>query len=402
MRKQNKQRCKACLLPYAGTRDACPHCGYRTDDGYTQSCPDALPLCSILEDLRFGRLIDAEKDGFVYVGLEMRTNKRVRIREFYPHGYVRRDPEGRMVSAEPRYTEIIRQKMAAFCAEGRHCTVGNGTVYRCDRLLRKWLKRRSTLLPTENIALRTIIGARPYQEDAADFRVFADGMFAVLCDGMGGLNGGAVASGECLRMFMELAETVRLCDEGVLVELLRQQVLAADRYVAALQDREGNRLRPGTTFVCAVVREDRLYFVSVGDSHLYRIRGDEIQLLTEEHNYFAELLKEVQAGERSLAEAEADPKKDALTSYIGIGDIARIHAPDHPEALREGNLVLICSDGLYRTLGEEEIVRIAADSAPAAVLADALIRHVEAYRLPGQDNTTCIVYRHVQSKGKRK
>ena len=126
MRKQNKTRCKACLLLYPEERNACPYCGYRADDGYAQPCPEALPLCFLLENLRIGRVIAAEKDGFSYIGLEMRTNKRVRIQEFFPHGYVRRDSVGQMEMAEEAYAERIQQRQAAFCAQGRHFVYGNG------------------------------------------------------------------------------------------------------------------------------------------------------------------------------------------------------------------------------------------------------------------------------------
>lgn len=399
MRKQNKIRCKACLLPYPRERSACPHCGYRADDGYTQPCPEALPLCFLLENLRIGRVIAAEKDGFSYIGLEMRTNKRVRIQEFFPHGYVRRDSVGQMEMAEEAYAERIQQRQAVFCAQGRHFVYGNGTVYRYGRLFRK--RMQPSVVQSENIALRTDIGARRYQEDAADFRLSNDGVFAVLCDGMGGLRGGDVASGECLRLFLEIADAACLCDEEILTELLRRRAVEADRYIASLRDQTGSRLRAGTTLVCAVIREECLYFVSVGDSHLYRIRDNAIELLTEEHNYFAELCKEVQAGERTLAEAQNDPKRDALTSYIGIGNITKLHVPDSPVFLREGELLLVCSDGLYRTLDAEEILSITTDNAPVAALADALMRRVRAYRLPKQDNTTFLLYRYVPSKGKK-
>ena len=210
-----------------------------------------------------------------------------------------------------------------------------------------------------------------------------------------------MASGECLRLFLEIADAACLCDEEILTELLRRRAVEADRYIASLRDQAGSRLRAGTTLVCAVIREARLYFVSVGDSHLYRIRDNAIELLTEEHNYFAELCKEVEAGERTLAEAQNDPKRDALTSYIGIGNITKLHVPDSPVSLREGELLLVCSDGLYRTLDAEEILSITTDNAPVAALADALMRRVRAYRLPKQDNTTFLLYRYVPSKGKK-
>lgn len=217
---------------------------------------------------------------------------------------------------------------------------------------------------------------------------------------MGGINGGEIASGECVRLMIEAADTVMYCDESIIPNVLKTRSEEADRYISSLQDMEGNRLKCGTTLLCVVVRNNNLYFVSVGDSHIYLVHNNAIQLLTEEHNYFADLMEQVKNGEMDYEDAVNHPKREALTSYVGKGGISKINIITSPVTLCDGDSVLLCSDGLYRAIDDEEMLFIINNEKSAQFASDRLIDTVEKYNFPSQDNTTLILYKHRLKKEK--
>lgn len=394
----------------------CPFCGYRPDCGFAQLYRDALPLGSVVGELQLGRAVSTDRNSITYIGIDSR-GRRILVREHFPRGYVRRAADGRVMAEDPFYVPVIEQSGLEFLrsAHRRQIVAENGTVYSYRRLRRK--------LPQLEIdggecsaGLRSIIGSRKNQEDSAEFRGFTEGFFAVLCDGMGGISGGEIASSECVRIMFEEADNLRYCDEGVLPAVLRRLVQKANSCVSSLKAADERKLGCGTTLICAVVRENRLYFASVGDSRIYLIRDGSICQLTEEHNYLAVLLQRAENGEISYEDALSEPRREALTSYIG--GLTKLQISSAPTALSEGDCVLLCSDGLYRALSDGDILRILSDSSswfspsalPSALsgaavegscadsAAAALIRAVEERALPKQDNATLILYRHTERK----
>lgn len=400
MRNKRKKRCIACMLFYSAKRKDCPYCGCSAENNFSQPYHDALPLCSVVETLRIGRAVQTDRNSITYIGLDTGRNKRISIREFFSHGYVRRQQDGQIIPADPSYTDIIEQNKLEFIKKAKRIISENGTVYIYRRMRKKRIRNEQNKLPDRDITLRSIVGTRANQEDSADLRVFKHGICAVLCDGMGGIKGGETASTECVRIMLETADTVQHCDEGIISAVLQRQAIKADRYISSLQDMEKRRLQCGTTLLCAVVREEHLYFVSVGDSHIYLLRGNTIELLTEEHNYLADLMQRVADGEMDYEDAVNHPKREALTSYIGIGNLPKLHVITAPIPLQKGDSILMCSDGLYRALSDEEILHIITENTSVEAAADALIRAVEERDLPKQDNTTLILYKHSEMKRK--
>lgn len=453
--RNKKRRCMSCLMYYSDALNKCPSCGCAADAEFSQPYCEALPLCSIVEDIRIGRAIKIDKNSITYIGLNMPHNKRILVKEYYLHGYVKRFPSGEVMPTESYYESIVRENKQNFINRQKNVIEKNGTVYVClsipmggihysdDEIGRKSLndefykrsdvvdvvgKTEQVLEATEtgskkirsdrrynkkellekrkascNISCRSIIGKRSNQEDAADLRVFDDGIFAVLCDGMGGMNSGEIASGECVRLMLEAADTVMYCDESIIPNVLKSRSEEADRYISSLQDMEGNRLKCGTTLLCVAVRNNNLYFVSVGDSHIYLARNNRnnaIRLLTEEHNYFADLMEQVKNGEIDYEDAVNHPKREALTSYVGKGGISKINISTSPVTLCDGDSVLLCSDGLYRAIDDEEIFFIINNEKSAQFASDRLIDTVKKYNFPNQDNTTLILYKHCSTKEK--
>ncbi len=248
------------------------------------------------------------------------------------------------------------------------------------------------------------IGMRSYQQDTAkvaDDYVYAvsQKMIAILCDGMGGMQGGEKASGlsaELLyRAFVEVD-----CSDNV-PQFFRAMVGLLDKEVCALKDDNGVPIRAGTTLACAVLVGTELYWVSVGDSRIYLLRDGKLLRLTKDHNYKMILDERVKRGLLTQEAADSDPKRDALISFIGIGDPQYIESNQTPFLLQNDDCILICSDGLYRTLREDEILSIvsaAGDDMQAA--AAGLTKAAIEKRNRNQDNTSAALIKYIGSGAK--
>lgn len=211
------------------------------------------------------------------------------------------------------------------------------------------------------IGSSSVIGSRKEQQDTIltdkDYAyILNKRVMAVLCDGMGGLNGGAVAS-QITTAFL-YQEFLKWKDEAHLPVFFEKIIPEIDKEIKMLINEDSTPMGAGTTLVSVIVREDELYWASVGDSHIYIIRNDEMLCITEEHNYMKLLREKVMRGEITEEEMNNNPQKEALISYIGMGGVRCIDINYKPFQLLEGDYIILCSDGLYRTVEEEEMKEI--------------------------------------------
>jgi protein phosphatase len=140
--------------------------------------------------------------------------------------------------------------------------------------------------------------------------------------------------------------------------------------------------------VAAVLHDGFLYFVSVGDSAIYHVRGGDIHLLNHPH-VFANLLDQAaDRGQISRSEAAHHPERESLTSFIGIHDLHEIDLNTEPLPVATGETILLASDGLFKTLDTAEILECLTghpQSWPQALVSRTLDR-----RRPGQDNVSVV------------
>ena len=243
--------------------------------------------------------------------------------------------------------------------------------------------------------LSTNIGKRRSQQDAIacsndDYTnpCTDDRIFAVLSDGMGGMNGGEKASNICVSQMMEVLRK----KGNNYPNLFYDALLGIDDTICSLQDDFGRPLQSGATIVSFVIENGNLYWASVGDSHLYIIHNNEMRLVTREHNYAMTLQEMVENGEISESDAKNDPKREALISFMGLGDMSVYDINSNPVRLDSGDVVLACSDGLYRSLSAHEILQIILKTKSdipfaAHLLSSAAIEKGNPY----QDNTSVIL-----------
>ena len=110
--------------------------------------------------------------------------------------------------------------------------------------------------------------------------------------------------------------------------------------------------------MAVIIKDHKLYYVSVGDSRIYLIRKEEIAQITEDQNYRLTLKRELENNTLSQEEYLKEiPYADALISYIGMGGLKVIeYNSDYPLELKDGDKILLCSDGFYRSFSEKEII----------------------------------------------
>lgn len=203
----------------------------------------------------------------------------------------------------------------------------------------------------------------------------------IVADGMGGHNAGDFASRFCVENTVtyiknsNLASPIRLFEEAITNtnSLLLQEASNNPEF-------EGM----GTTFVIATITDGVLYVANVGDSRLYVIR-DTITQITRDHSLVEEMVKN---GEIKKSEARFHPNKNIITRALGAGGEV---TPDYFEvALGEGDMILMCSDGLSNMIDDSEIFDIMTarkDKIKSAVRV--LVEKANEYG--GKDNITAIV-----------
>lgn len=241
-----------------------------------------------------------------------------------------------------------------------------------------------------NIGNAQDIGRRDEQQDAFAITPIDDagvllshGLMAVVCDGMGGLKHGAQAANAAALTFMQ----TYLAGHAPLDEAMQEAVYAANEQVLQLNAQTSSRV--GTTLCAAAVTKGGLWFISVGDSHIYLHRAGKLYQLNTDHNYYTELIEKVQRGEMKLEDARRHPERAHLTSFIGKAQLTMVDANAEPIALRPGDRILLCSDGLFKTLSPAQIAKTLSNERSRAheVLVDAVKNENKQH----QDNVTAVV-----------
>jgi len=237
------------------------------------------------------------------------------------------------------------------------------------------------------------IGARSSQQDSFGFSdkddltfVAHGGVLAVVADGMGGMAHGGEASHIAVQTFLR-SYMGKLADERVPMALL-QALGEANQAVVALGQGVGEE-NVGTTLVAAVVHDDELHWVSVGDSRLYLLRQGKLTQLTQDHVLALELDRDAANGVISLEEAQSHPERSALTGYLGLSELDLIDQNPQPFELLTGDQVLLCSDGLYAAVDEKDIA--ACWDGDSQDFAEELVAMVLAKERPSQDNLTVAI-----------
>nr|MBQ6241777.1 serine/threonine-protein phosphatase [Lachnospiraceae bacterium] len=215
---------------------------------------------------------------------------------------------------------------------------------------------------SERVALAgyTVIGDRDEQQDVLCYLLDERGCLALVCDGMGGQSGGALAAQTAAETVQKRYESCP--DPQDSLQSVIEAVREADRQIAALTDEQGRPLEAGSTVTAVLVQDCRLGWCSVGDSRAYLMRGADLVQFTQDQNYKSVLDEQRKLG--LIGEEEYRKEScygNTLISYLGIGNLELIDYSSPLFSLEEGDRLLLASDGLYRVLSEEDICGVLTD-----------------------------------------
>jgi PPM family protein phosphatase len=221
---------------------------------------------------------------------------------------------------------------------------------------------------------------RSANQDA--YHIDPDGRFFIVADGMGGHAGGEEAS----RIAIETAQSYlneQWEKEPDTKNLLAQALIASNDAIVADQEQNAQRADMGTTLVMILFRDDLVWSAHVGDSRLYRLRGDKLDLITEDDTWVARAMK---LGQLNAEEAKVHPLRHVLSHCLGRRDLRQINI--QTQSINPGDRVLLCSDGLTEEVPHDEIaIHLSAETneIAAQALIDAAKQH------GGSDNITVII-----------
>ena len=234
------------------------------------------------------------------------------------------------------------------------------------------------------------VGARERQEDsfavcnASDRSALErEGFFAVVCDGMGGMDSGNEASEAAVEAFLQLFRS--LLAEGDIPRQLREGTLAVSDGIF-----QRFRGRSGTTAVAVRIQGGGLHWISVGDSAIFLKRGECVFQLNREQTCLNDLyLRELRQEPIQKERAEGDEDARRLTAFVGIDCLGQVDQSLRPWVLRDGDVILLCSDGMSVVLSPAELRE--AMSLPPDEGCRLLETMVQEKALPGQDNYTGVM-----------
>jgi PPM family protein phosphatase len=204
------------------------------------------------------------------------------------------------------------------------------------------------------------------------------GLLLVVADGMGGHSAGEVAS----RLAVDVVTRAYYEDTGDPRSALENAFHEANLAIYKAAEEDSGKNGMGTTCIALVLQDGTATAAHVGDSRLYLVREGSIYLMTEDHSAVMEMVK---AGLITLEQARHHPEKNVILRAMGSHAEVEVTTWQEPFPVRAGDRFLLCSDGLYDLVADEEIRRIVLLSAPSIACASLIELAKER---GGHDNIT--------------
>lgn len=237
------------------------------------------------------------------------------------------------------------------------------------------------------------VGRRGTQQDSFGISdtedkdlVESKGILAVVADGMGGLTDGERMS---QMVVVNMLQGFDAASPGLPGDVLLRGLVDMANQAVNLELGKDKIGKCGSTVVCVLIRDKKLSWISVGDSHIYVYRNEKLIKLNKDHNYGTQLDESVSRGEITIEEALSDPQRAALTSFIGIGELELVDQNQNPIGLTSGDRVLLMSDGIYGTVPFERLREIMGNPLRQACLL--IDKEIHQKNKMNQDNYTCII-----------
>lgn len=226
---------------------------------------------------------------------------------------------------------------------------------------------------------------RKVNQDSCGYYTAENGLgFFIVADGMGGHNAGEVASAITVDIFVNQAKVgldLKTVEQREL--FLKSVFRRANDIILYKAAADQSMAGMGTTAVASIISEDTIVIGNLGDSRAYIISDGKIKQITEDHSYVEQLLK---AGKIKEEEAKSHPRRNEITKAIGIEFYCE---PDVFELeYKEGDLLLLCSDGLDKMIDDDVILEITGRESEPTDICQRLVD--AANSAGGLDNITVI------------
>lgn len=228
-------------------------------------------------------------------------------------------------------------------------------------------------------------GSRKVQEDSFSTIESENGIIAIVADGMGGLEYGKIASSTAVKMFIE--EFTKEYEMYDVEKFLINTAYTANENIVNM----ANGRKIGTTVVAAVIKDNRLHWISIGDSRIYLYRKGELMKLNKEHTYERVLKDRYESGEISKNEVQKHPQKEFLTSYIGYDEFHEVEYSKQSIQLIKGDKVILMSDGIYKSMPDVEIREVLQKKNSPDKICEVITEKIERKNIINQDNMTIII-----------
>jgi protein phosphatase len=204
----------------------------------------------------------------------------------------------------------------------------------------------------------------------------------VIADGMGGAQAGEVASQMAVKTLRQGLPDA----DGPPQERLADRIAEANQAIHEHSRADAERAGMGTTTTAIYVAGDEAAIAHVGDSRAYRLRDGRLEQLTDDHSLVEELRRQ---GKLTAEEAHEHPQKSIITRALGPEPVVPVDRQTVP--LREGDVFLLCSDGLTSMVDDEDIARVLTGAESLGTAGQQLI--AAANDAGGRDNITVILFR---------
>jgi PPM family protein phosphatase len=192
-----------------------------------------------------------------------------------------------------------------------------------------------------------------YAEPESDQEFEKKGRLVMVADGMGGYEGGAIASSIAADV---IRSTYAASDSEEPEPALTQAMIAAHLAIRQYAREHPQQSSMGTTCTAAVLRDGHLVYGHVGDSRLYLMREGGITRLTRDMTVTERM---VEQGLLRPEEVETHPDRHVLTAAMGVGESVAAEFPQDPIALASSDILLLCTDGLHDLVSDDELLAVA-------------------------------------------
>lgn len=244
--------------------------------------------------------------------------------------------------------------------------------------------------------IHSLIGGRSENQDSAGIVDSAVGTVVVVCDGMGALNGGSVASSLAVKTIIEEVSSAQKGDSPS--EVLRNAIICANNAILDMAENDPELTGMGTTVTAAIINDQCATVTYLGDSRIYQLRGTKKVFRTFDHSV---VFQSVAMGIITEEQARLSSQSNIITKALGIRREIELEIFELPYLA--GDRFVLCTDGFWGAMPEKDFIRLIAKGNVCATLekAAAYIDHMGASHGGHHDNLTAAVF-DVKRESKKK